>query len=510
MDNHAKEVKTNQGQATASGFRLTSYILLALAAFVLAVFLLRHFWLRVTPYQQAVSLIKAGKAASALPILEQLSLQHPENANLFPWLAQGYLSCERIAEGRIALDTALRMGLPASDVIDAVKAYGNFYEQRGDYEEAEKLFQSASSTCPPPIINESRAKLYFDWAEDNLDEDNVEQAIVHFEQAGKLSNFIQEPLRSTIPRRLAEGYKRLAASSEASGDYKQAAEMLEKSLIANDQPSTRMALAQIYTQLNRIDKAIENYQVIADADQDNLEARHHLVDLLIQSNNLTGAQEALVELIDKEKSIENYQQLVDVDLRMKNYAGAVHALEDACELGEKPELYTQLLNVLNDWQAVLTKEHKLEEAASVKGHAERVAEQLNQLLLDKSDENGLDDKMDNKFAAAKNLPVALVSSRVWLSSGSFTPEGEIKIKNITGRPVRDLTLTAIFYDHTLKHKNGTVSLPVATPASAPFAASGLRTLYFSCPETVKADHQLAVKLFWQRNFLKEFPVAKLP
>lgn len=507
MTQSTKEVKTN----TASGFRLTSFILLALAAFVLAMFLLRHFWLRVTPYQQAVSLIRAGKAASALPILEQLSLQHPENASLFPWLAQGYLSCERIAEGRIALDTALRMGLPASDVIDAVKAYANFYEQRGDYEEAEKLFQSASSTCSPSMINEGRVKLYFDWAEDNLDEDNVEQAIVHFEQASKLSSFIQEPLRSTIPRRLAEGYKRLAASSQSSGDNKQAAQMLEKSLTANDQPSTRMALAQIYTQLNRIDKAIENYQVIADADQDNLEARHHLIDLLIQSNNFSGAQEALVELIDKEKSIENYQQLVDVDLHMQNYAGAVHALEDACELGEKPELYTQLLNVLNDWQEVLTKEHKLEEAVSVKGHAERVSEQLNQLLLGKSDENNLEeDDTDNKFAAAKNLPVALVSSRVWLSTGSFTPEGEIKIKNITGRPVRDLTLTAVFYDHTLRRKNGTVRLPVATPASPPFAASGLRTLYFSCPETVKAEHQLAVKLFWQRNFLKEFPVAKLP
>ena len=32
------------------------------------------------------------------------------------------------------------------------------------------------------MINEGRAKLYFDWAEDNLDEDNVAQAITHFEE----------------------------------------------------------------------------------------------------------------------------------------------------------------------------------------------------------------------------------------------------------------------------------------------------------------------------------------
>jgi len=172
-----------------------------------------------------------------------------------------------------------------------------------------------------------------------------------------------------------------------------------------------------------------------------------------------------------------------------------------------------LLSVLNDWESVLTKNNKVEEAASVKGHAERVAEQLNQLLLTQGNEMLEDDKLNNqwgKFANAKNLPVALVSSRIWLSSGSCTPEGEIKIKNITGRPVRELTLTAIFYDHTLKAKNGTVRLPVATLGSTPFAPSSSRTLYFSCPETVKPEHQLAVKLFWQTNFLKEFPVAKLP
>ena len=425
---------------------------------------------------------------------------------MFPWLAQGYLSCERIAEGRIALDTALRMGVPASEVIDAVKAYANFYEQRGDFEEAEKLLQSASNTCPAQLINECRAKLYFDWAEDCLDQENINQAIVHFEQAAKLGNFIQEPLRSTITRRLAEGYKRLAATSQVGGNLPQAASELEKSLVASDQPSTRMALAQIYTDLNQNDKAIDNYQVIADSDPDNLEARHHLIDLLIQTKNFTRAQEALVELTDKEKSIENYQQLADVDLHLQNYAGAVHALEDACDLGAKADLYTQLLSVLNDWQLALTKERKVEEAASVKGHAERVSEQLNQLLLRGGDENSAEeDKLGNqlgKFANAKDLPVALVSSRVWLSAGSCTPEGEIKIKNITGHPVRDLTLTAVFYDLTSRTTNGMVKLPVTTPASVPFAASGSRTLYFSCPQTVVAEHQLGVKLFWQKELSK--------
>ncbi len=59
-------------------------------------------------------------------------------------------------------------------------------------------------------------------------------------------------------------------------------------------------------------------------------------------------------------------------------------------------------------------------------------------------------------------PVALSSSRIWLARGSFTPEGEIRIRNISGRPVKDLTLKVVFYDHSSKRAGGSVTLPVAT------------------------------------------------
>src|SRR5579863_7371679 len=65
-----------------------------------------------TPFTQAVSLIRAGRAAAALKILEDLSRQQPDNTAGFPWVAQGYLSTDRLAEGRTALDTALRLKLP--------------------------------------------------------------------------------------------------------------------------------------------------------------------------------------------------------------------------------------------------------------------------------------------------------------------------------------------------------------------------------------------------------------
>jgi len=106
-------------------------------------------------------------------------------------------------------------------------------------------------------------------------------------------------------------------------------------------------------------------------------------------------------------------------------------------------------------------------------------------------------------------PIVLNSSRIWLARGSLTPEGEIQIKNITGRPVNDLNLTVVFYDHTTKTRNGTVTLPVATPTSPAFEANAARSLYFSCPNIVKSDHQLAVLILWKGRFLRELPVVKV-
>jgi hypothetical protein len=123
---------------------------------------------------------------------------------------------------------------------------------------------------------------------------------------------------------------------------------------------------------------------------------------------------------------------------------------------------------------------------------------------DKSDSTSTNSKSDDP----RTPPVALVSSRIWLARGSLTPEGEIKIHNTTGAPVNDLSLTAVFYDNTARRATGSVTLPVASPQSAPFAADASRSLYFSCPDTVKVDHQLGVIIFWKGKFLKEFPVVK--
>jgi tetratricopeptide (TPR) repeat protein len=497
-------------EGTTSGSRIVRILVQVAIVLIVVMLAVRFLKPAETPFDKAVTLVRQGKAAAALPVLEQLSTQHPANPAVFPWLAQGYLSTDRIAEGRIALDTALRMGLPASSLTQTIILYANFYQRKGDFEEAEKLLNSV----PPESISEDLARFYIDWSDSEIGQGQLESAVTHLEKANSLLSSVSEPLRALIPHRLSEAYRRLAGVAEINEKNDQKAiNLLEKSLKANDEPATRMILANIYSRNEMRDKAIENYRAVAALDKNNLEARHHLIDLSIENADFEGAQKALEELMDKEKSVENFQQLATADLKLKNYAGAVHALEDACELRVKPELLKQLFSVLTDWSAMLTKDKKLQEANSVKGHADRVAEQLAQIAKEeKAEKDAEADKLAQAQASKLDQPpIALISSRIWLAAGSVTPEGEIKIKNASGQPVSDLTLKAVFFDNTIKHATGTVNLPVATPSSSPFAESDARTLYFSCPNTVKSnqrDHQLSVRIMWKNRFLKEFPVIK--
>jgi tetratricopeptide (TPR) repeat protein len=470
-----------------------------------------------TPFTRAVALIRANKAAAALPILEDLSKKEPENSAVLPWLAQGYLLTERLGEGRTALDTALKLKLPGATLVPVVLAYADYYESKNDFEEAEKLFDSAAAACAGSDLNGGRAQLYLKWGERNAEDGDLGAAVEHLEKANLLVADVPEPVRSQIPSRLAQYYREMAALAETKAKKDdEAIALLEKSLRVSDEPATRMALAAIYTRHKDWDKAIENYTLVSQADENNLEARHRLIDILLSKKDYPHAQEALMELIDKEKSIENYEMLVAVDLKMQNYAGAVKALEDAIGLREKdPVLLVQLEKTLRDWSASLAKQGKPDEAMSVRGHAERVAEMITELT--KKEEVAKEElPVDNAASTSEpppwppgKAPIALTSSRIWLSRGSLTPEGEIQIKNITGRPVDDLSLTVVFYDNTAKTGTGTVVLPVASQSSPPFEANAAKSLYFSCPNIVKADHQLAVVIFWKGRFLKELPVVKV-
>ena len=133
--------------ATASSYNLMRMLIVVLFFIVVGFLLNKALRPAETPLTQAQALIRAGKAAAALPILEQQSLAHPENHGVFPLLAQGYLSTDRVAEGRIALDTALKMELPAKDLIPAVLSFASYYAHKGDFAEADKgsCFEPAST-----------------------------------------------------------------------------------------------------------------------------------------------------------------------------------------------------------------------------------------------------------------------------------------------------------------------------------------------------------------------------
>ncbi len=478
-------------------------IIILLLVLAMGIYLVNN---RETPFNHAQNLIRAGKSAAALPILEHLSQQQPDNTALLPWLAQGYLSTEQLAEGRTALDTALRLRLPFKTLAPVVMSYAAYYEHKGDYAEAEKLFESAQLSCPTPVLAPGWAELLLSWAESSAQNGDFQSAILHLEKGQWLVNDLDAPLKSKLFQNLSKYYGQLAALEETQKHPDIAIDLLEKSLHYADEPATRITLANLYANTNHPDKAISNLEVVCQQDPDDLESRHKLIDLLLKENEIQQAQEVLQDLTDKELSLENFSLLAGLNLKLKNYAGAVHALEESNELkSDDPAILEKLQSILKVWYQELLSQGKTDEAASVKGHANRITEMLDTVLGEKKKEQ---EKLEAAREKAIGAPITLSSSHIWLSKGSLTPEGEITIKNISSRPLTNLELTIVFYDRTTKIRNSSVVLPVAGTASPPFAVDGTSKLYFSCPKTITPDHQLSVLIFWQGRFLKELPVVK--
>jgi tetratricopeptide (TPR) repeat protein len=456
----------------------------------------------------AINLIKTNRHAAAIPMLEDIARKQPDNEEVSAWLAQGYLRTDRIAEGRTALDTALRYNVPGSVLVPVVLSYAEYYENKDDFAEAERLFVTAQTAVPEKELQGGRASLYMRWAEHDTNAGDTEAALKHLQQAYQLMPET-DPAKATVPHKISEYYRELAAVAETrKNDDKQAIQLLESSLKWADEPATRMALGSIYLRLNNSAKAIENYQRVSEEDENNLEARHRLIDLHMAQENYAAAQQALMELTEKERSVENFEMLANLSMKIDNYAAAVRALEDAIVLRPKDvTLLGKLHTTLADWAVSLSKQGKPEQSTSVKGHADRVAELIKELQKENEKPLPIADKGGTPALPPGAPPVSLVASRIWLAKGSYTPEGEIRFKNISGRQVTDLALNMVIYDNTTHKRTGSVTVNAASE-SHPLEPNAIQSVYFSSPTTVKTDHHLAVIIFWKGRLLKELPVVK--
>lgn len=460
-----------------------------------------------TDLEVAIRMVRDAKYAAALPLLENIERKEPDNEEVSAWLAVCYLRTDQIAEGRTALDTALKYKLPGSLLAPVVLSYADYYENKDDYAEAERLFATTQSVVPPKDLDAGRATLYMRWSDHDAQAKDTEAALKHLEQAYQLMPQ-NDPAKDTVPHKITEYYRELAAIAELKDqDDKKALKLLESSLKWADEPATRMALGSIYLRLNDQDKAIDNYKSVTEHDENNLEARHRLVDLYMAKNNLEAAQAALTELTEKERSVENFDMLAALSLKIGNYAAAVRALEDAITLHPKDiSLLTSLQDALTEWSISLSKEGKVEQASSVKGHADRIADLIKE--LQKTDEKPPEvAKLDQQPFAPGSPPFSLVASRIWLAKGSYTPEGELRLKNISGAPVTELPLDMVIFDNTTHKRTGSVRVNVSSE-SHPMAADSTQTVYFSSPTIVKTDHRLAVVIYWKGRLIKELPVVK--
>lgn len=459
-----------------------------------------------TPLERAIYLVKSNKAAAALTILEEIAQKQPENHEVLPWLALSYLSTDRLAEGRTALDTAIKVKLPCATVVPAIQEYSKYYAQKNDFAEADRLLSSARSLCPQTAIGPQRQAIYIAWSDADSAKGNMEDAVQHLEIA--LVTMDNDSQRHALSLKLADYYRQLALKAETIDlNDNRALLLLKKSLTASDEPTTRMALGNIYARQNEYRQAIEQFRGVADMDENNLESRHHLIDLYLTLGDIKGAQTVLSELADKERCLENYQLLAELNLKLNNYAGAVRSLEDSANLSPKdPEILTKLQSALLEWSAALSKQGKQDEALSTKGRAERISDLLKNLGVE-----GFDgDNTANIETGAQGIstpPFSLYASRTWLAKGSLTPEGEIRVKNTGAEPVADLSLTIVFYDNTRRKRTGAVTIAAAS-AKHPLPSGQIRSLYFSSPNIMKAENQLCVLILWKGRLLTQLPVVK--
>lgn len=357
--------------------------LVAFALFAYISFLLRP---QFSQFDQAKNLIRAGKAARAVPILEDLARKKPQDTMVLPWLARGYLSCDRIVEGRLTLDKAIALKVPPDEITQAVLAYSSFYQGNGDFTRAESLLDWAKPYCLSGDVQLAKAKLYLDWANQCEQVGNTEEAIEKLELAHNLipqitsDKSIVDPqsYATAISRRLSETLQRQAALFETRKKSNlQAIACLKKSLSLSDQPSIRLQLADLYKQNGQRQEAISHLRHVIKSDANNLSAKHALIEILVETKNLPGAKGALQELIRNEVSADNYLALARIETRLGNYSQAVSALEEANTLRQNDlVLLKNLESVLIKWADAIAARGNLKECVAIKARAAKVQTQV--------------------------------------------------------------------------------------------------------------------------------------
>jgi tetratricopeptide (TPR) repeat protein len=159
-------------------------------------------------------LIKQNKAAAAVPMLERLAIKHPDEPDVHPWLAQGYLATQRYAEARTELDTAIRLHVSPKSLSPMIQAFTNYYQIRGDFQDAEKLYQAAVRIGLKDNIMSERSRFYIAYADHDLQSEKYDEAAKHLQLAQELCTGLDEETQKGIKIRQADCLRRMAALAE--------------------------------------------------------------------------------------------------------------------------------------------------------------------------------------------------------------------------------------------------------------------------------------------------------
>ncbi|MEC0127469.1 tetratricopeptide repeat protein [Paenibacillus pabuli] len=98
--------------------------------------------------QQAILLRTEGKVQEAIELLQALTLQEPENAQVWYQLAWAHDSLGLEREAVPHYEQALRLGLPVEDRAGAILGLGSTYRTLGQYAQAKAWFEKGLSEFP--------------------------------------------------------------------------------------------------------------------------------------------------------------------------------------------------------------------------------------------------------------------------------------------------------------------------------------------------------------------------
>ena len=300
--------------------------------------------------------LSEGKARDALNIVQPALAKDPHNVGVLDALGQAQLASGSADQALTSFRTwaELEPKSPAPHLLmaDAYLTMGNLDAALAERKEAVSLDPknvAMNLDLAQLLVNKGNSDAALQIVDDLL-KDNPNDARVHEmdgliamaqDRIGDAVNAFQVAVHlqdNSLYR------SRLAAAQATSGHPEEAEKTLQPLIDANPKDiNARLALVQIYTSANELDRASNQVEEILKLSPDNPAARMAKARILMAKNDLTGAQ-SVIEGMEKDypRSDEAAQMAGLIALREKHGDEAITDFQHAMKLHDSSEIRIRL------------------------------------------------------------------------------------------------------------------------------------------------------------------------